>query len=143
MAPRGVPPVQPDQLDDLIVEPLNLEEFLTIIQETFQAASAVYLEDLQAFTALPRESLIKFADRFDEVALPLLTARLMTLRGLALTLQCHIPMYIRRTTLNAMMRRDERRLERGVLLVDKDELMAIAQRCEINVLQHTCILMNC
>ena len=51
----------------------ELEEFLTIIQETFQAASAVYLEDLHSFSALPRESLIKLADRFDEVALPLLT----------------------------------------------------------------------
>ena len=31
----GVPPVQPDQLDDPFPEPLELEEFLTIIQETF------------------------------------------------------------------------------------------------------------
>ena len=129
VAPRGVPPVQPDQLDDPILEPPELE-FLTIIQETFQAASAVYLEDLHAFSAMPRESLIKLADIFDEVALPLLTAGLMTSRGLALTLRRHIPMHIRRTTLNAMMREDERRFERGVLLVDKDELMAIAQRKE-------------
>ena len=39
-----------------------------------------------AFSALPRESLIKLADRFDEVSLPLLTAGLMTSRGPALTL---------------------------------------------------------
>ena len=128
VAPGGVPPVRPDQLDDPIVEPPDLEEFLTIIQETFQAASAVYLEDLHAFSALPRESLIKLADKFDEVALPLLTAGLMTSRGLALTLRRHIPIHIRRTTLTAMMREDERRFERGALLVDKDELMAIAQR---------------
>ena len=32
VAPGGVPPVQPDQLDDSIVEPPDLEEFLTIIQ---------------------------------------------------------------------------------------------------------------
>ena len=38
--------------------------------------------------------------------------------------------HIRRTTLNAMMREDERRFERGALLVDKDELMTIAQRKE-------------
>ena len=130
MAAGGVSPVQPDQLDDPILEPFELEEFLNIIQETFQAASAVYLEDLHTFSALPRESLIKLADRFDEVALPLLIARLMTSRGLALTLRRHIPMRIRRTTLNAMMREDERRFERGVLLVDKDELTAIAQRKE-------------
>ena len=108
----------------------ELEEFLTIIQETFQAASAVYLEDLHAISALPRESLIKLADRLDEVALPLLTTGLMTSRGLALTLRRPIPIHIRQTTLNAMMREDERRFERGVLLVDKDELMAIAQRKE-------------
>ena len=45
VAPGGVPPVQPDQLNDPILEPLELEEFLTISQETFQAASAVYLEE--------------------------------------------------------------------------------------------------
>ena len=38
VAPGGVPPVQPDQLDDPIPEPLELEEFLAIIQETFQPA---------------------------------------------------------------------------------------------------------
>ena len=130
MAAGEVPPVQPDQLDDPILEPSELEEFLNIIQVTFQAAPAVYLEDMHAFSALPRESLIKLTDWFDEVALPLLTAGLMTSRGLALTLRRHIPMHIRRTTLNAMMREDERRFERGVLLVDKDELRAIAQRKE-------------
>ena len=69
-------------------------------------------------------------NRFDEVALPLLTAGLMTSRGLALTLRRHIPMHIKRITLNAMMREDEKRFEKGKLLVDKDELMAIAQRKE-------------
>ena len=34
-----------------------------------------------------------------------------------------------------MMREDERRFERGVLLVDKDELMAIAQRKEGSLLE--------
>ena len=55
----------------------------------------------------------------------------MTSRGLALTLRRHIPVHIRNlATLNAMMREDERRFDQGVLLVDKDELMAIAQRKE-------------
>ena len=31
VAPGGVPPVQPDQLDDPILEPTELEEFLNII----------------------------------------------------------------------------------------------------------------
>ena len=54
----------------------------------------------------------------------------MTSRGPALTLRRHIPVHIRQTTLAAMMREDEKRFERGTLLVDKDELMAIAQREE-------------
>ena len=98
-----VAPISPDALDPPVEEPPELDEFLEIIQETFQAASAVYLEDLHAFTPLPRESLIKMADRFDEVALPLLTAGLMTPRGLALNLRRHIPIHIRRSTLTAMM----------------------------------------
>ena len=70
----GPSPVQPDLLDDPILEPAELDEFLAVIQENFQAASAIYFEDLHAFTTKPRESLLQLADRFDEVALPLLTA---------------------------------------------------------------------
>ena len=75
------PPVRPDQLDDPIPEPNDLEEFLLIIQSAFQAASAVFLEDLKSFHAVPRESLVKMADRFDEVASPLFLSGLMTSRG--------------------------------------------------------------
>lgn len=99
VATLGVPLVSPNQLDDPIVEPTELYEFLAII-------------------------------RFDEVALPLLTAGLMTSRGLALTLRCHIPLHIKRVTLTAMMRGDEKRFTKGQLLVDKDELMALAQKKE-------------
>ena len=98
-----------------------LDEFVTIIQETFQAASAVYLEDLDAFTPHPRESLLEMADGFDEVAVPLLTARLMTSPGLALKFRRHIPIHISRATLSAMMREDEKRFEKGNFLVDEDE----------------------
>ena len=42
----GPSPVQPDLLDDPILEPAELDEFLAIIHENFQAASPVYLEDL-------------------------------------------------------------------------------------------------
>lgn len=58
LAPRNVPPVQPDQLNDPIQERAYLDEFLTIIMETFQATFAMYLEDLNAFTPHPRESLL-------------------------------------------------------------------------------------
>ena len=131
----GDAPISPEDLDPPVEEPSELSEFLDIIQETFQAASAVYLEDLRSFTPLPRESLIKMADRFDEVALPLLTAKLMTPRGLALNLRRHIPLHIRRTTLSAMMRDDEKCFEQGKLLMNKDQLMALAQRKEAFLLE--------
>ena len=75
------------------------------------------------------------ADRFDEVALPLLIAGLMTPRGLALNLRRHIPIHIRRATLTAMMRDDEKRFKQGKLLMNKDQLMALAQRKEAFLLE--------
>ena len=120
-------PTRPDELDDAIEEPPELDEFLSIIQETFQAASAVYLEDLNAFKPFPRETLLKLADRFDEVAIPLLTAGLMTSRGLALTLRQHLPIHIRKATLLAMKAEDKKRIRRGDALINKDELMKMAQ----------------
>ena len=129
------PPVRPDQLDDPIPEPNDLEEFLLIIQSAFQAASAVFLEDLKSFHAVPRESLVKMADRFDEVASPLFLSGLMTSRGLALHLRSHIPVHIRRVTLNAMAREDEKRFNEGEPLIDKDELMVMAQKKEAFLLE--------
>ena len=121
VAPRGRPPFPPNQLDDPIEELAELNEFLTSIQETFQAASAVYLKDLNAFKPHPRESLLKLADRFDEVAIPLLTAGLMTSRGLALTQRRHTPIHIEKATLAVTMREDERCFCVGELLVDKEK----------------------
>lgn len=85
---------------------------------------------MNAFNPHPRESVLKLADRFDEVAMPLITMGLMTSRDLALTLRRHIPSYIKRATLGAMLREDERRFELGKPLVDKDEKMALAQKKE-------------
>ena len=97
--------------------------------------SALILEDPKAFRLQPRESLIKMAENFDEVASPLLFAGLMTSRGLALNLRSHIPIHIRRATLNVMAREDERRFNEGELLTDKDELMALAQKKETFLLE--------
>ena len=92
-------PTRSDQLEDPIEEPADLEEFLAIIQSAFQMASAAFFEDLKAFRPQPRGSLVKLADRFDEVAEPLMTAGLMATRGLALNLRMHIPPRIRKATL--------------------------------------------
>ena len=81
-------PVKPDMMEeDPIDEPSDLEDFLDELQIAFQSASAGFLEDLNAFRGAPRESLVRLADRFDEVADPLLRANLMTTRGLALILR--------------------------------------------------------
>ena len=122
--------VRPDQLDDSIPEPDDLEEFLNIIQIAFQAAYAVFLEDLKAFRPSPRESLIKMADRFDQVAMSLLTAGLLTTRGLALNLRSHVPVHIRRVALSSTRREDMKRFKNGEHLVDKVELMKLAHESE-------------
>lgn len=63
------------------------------------------------------------------VAMPLLTARLMTSSILmALNLRRHIPIHIRRGILNAMMREDGRQFNMGDVLNDKADLMALAQK---------------
>ena len=80
----------PTALDSLAIpvhEPLELEEFLTLVDTTFQAAQATYLRDLKEFKAMPRESLPQMAERYDEFAMPLLGAGLMTSRNLAQNLR--------------------------------------------------------
>lgn len=121
-------PLRPDQLEDPIDDPMELEEFLTIIMTAFQSASSAFLEDLKTFRPVPRETLIKMTSRFDEMAEPLLSAGLMTTRWLALNLRTHIPAHIKKSTLGAMMKREDmRRFKRGLPLVDKDELLSLAQ----------------
>ena len=111
-------PIDP-VLDTVVtLEPPDLEEFLKIIEDTFQAASAIYLDDLKNFKPVPRETLLKLADRFDEVAQPLLTAGLMTSRGLALTLRRHLPAHIRKSTISAMLREDKKRTRGDLPLLD-------------------------
>ena len=79
---------------------------------------------------MARETLLKLADRFDEVALPLLTTGLMTSRGLALTLRRHLPIHIRKVTINAMLREDKKRAKYQTPLLNKDELINLAQEEE-------------
>ena len=80
-------PTPPDELDEPIDEPKDLEEFIAAMETSFQSTSASFFDDLKAFRAVPRESLIRLPDRFDEVAEPLLSAGLVTTRGLALNLR--------------------------------------------------------
>ena len=59
----------PNTLVVLVPEPAELEEFLTLLDLTFQAAHATYLQDLKAFKTNPRESLLQMADIYDESAI--------------------------------------------------------------------------
>ena len=128
-------PIKPDLLAIPIPEPADLEEFLADIKISFQSASASFFDDLRDFRAQPRESLVKLADRFDEVAEPLRSAGLMTTRGLALKLRAHIPAHIRKTTLSAMMKQDMSRFKQNLPLTDKDELLKLAQESETFLLE--------
>ena len=65
--------VKPYMLEDKPIDkPRDLEDFLDELQIAFQSASAGFLEDLNALRGIPRELLVRLADRFDEVADPLL-----------------------------------------------------------------------
>ena len=101
--PEAVP-ASPDTLAVLVRVLADLEEFLALVDSTFQAAQATYLQDLKAFKANPRESLLQMADRYDEFAMALLGASLMTSRNLALNLRQHLPAYLKKKTFAAMER---------------------------------------
>ena len=130
----GAVPASPDTLAVPIPEPAELEEFLTLLDSTFQVAQATYLQDLKSFKANPRESLLQMADIYDEFAMALLGAGLMTSRNLALNLRQHIPSYLKKKTFAAMERQDAKRTELGLPLTDKDELIALAQKEEKKLL---------
>ena len=74
------------------------------------------------------------ADRYDESAMALLGAGLMTSRNLALNPRHHIPSYLKKKTFGAMERQDAKRTDLGLPLIDKDELIALAQKEEKKLL---------
>ena len=74
------------------------------------------------------------ADRYDESAMALLGARLMTSRILALNLRQHIPSYLKKKTFATMERQDSARTELGLSLTDKEELIKLAQKEELKLL---------
>ena len=84
-----------------VPELAEVEEILTLMDSTFKAAQATYLQDLKSFKANPRESLLQMADIYDEVDMALLEAGLMTSRNLALNLRQRIPSYLKKKTFAA------------------------------------------
>ena len=59
----------------------------------------------------------------------------MTSRGLALNLRQHIPYHIRKATMAAMTREDKKRVKKGDVLINKDELIVLAQEEESFLLE--------
>ena len=130
----GGAPVAPNARAVLVLEPAKLEEFLKLIDITFHAAWATYLQDFKEFKSQLRESLLQVADRYDEVAMPLLEARLMTSRNVALNLRGHLPFYLRKKTFAAMERHVAKRKLANEALTNKDELIALAQKEKLKLL---------
>ena len=69
------------------------------------------------------------------LTVPLLTASVMTSRGLALNLRQHIPYHIHKATMAAITREDKKRVKKGEALVNKDELIVLAQEEESFLLE--------
>ena len=91
MSKPGRAPIAPNLRPDPIEELEELKEFLQMVAKEFQSSQAPYLDDLRNFTAFPSEGLLDLATRFDNLAIPLLNAHLITERDLALVLCKHNP----------------------------------------------------
>ena len=74
------------------------------------------------------------ADRYDEFAMPLLGAGLMTSRNLALNLRHHLPFYLKKKKFATTERQDAKRALANDALTDKDELIVPAQKEELKLL---------
>ena len=55
----------------------ELEKFLALLENTFQASQTCFLDKLHNFVTISVEGLLELADRFDECAIPLLHAKLI------------------------------------------------------------------
>ena len=113
-----------------VLEPLELEAFLLTVKEAFLPNASTCLKEMTHFAALPMESILQLADRFDDVAFPLLHAGVMATRGLALLLRRHLPTHIRQSTLTDMQLEDERRMKDGVPPTNLGEMLQMAQAKE-------------
>lgn len=103
-------PMRPDLKERRkVVAPPDLNGFVALFHETFQSASATYLDALTSFTLDPRESLQMLGMRFNLIALPLEGAKLVTSKTLALSFMKHLRDIVRRRTISKMEREGEER----------------------------------
>ena len=83
------------------------------------------------------------ATRFDNLAIPLLNAHLITERDLALVLRKHIPVFLRKKTFAKMETQDDKRRIRGEEPSTRQEMIAIAWEVEINIIAHEAKMRKC
>ena len=122
----GETPISPTDASNAVLEPLEVEEFLLMLKLTFLPNSTTCMEEMKCFSALPHESVLQLAEKFDDVAFPLLHSRVMTTRGLALLLRRHLPIHIGKSTITAMLLEDERRMTGGSPEVNVGEMLQMA-----------------
>ena len=133
------PNLRLDPIEDLA----EVEEFLQMVVETFQSSQAAYLDDLCNFTAFPSQGMLDLATRFDNLAIPLLNAHLITERDLALVLRKDIPVFLRKKTFAKMETQDDKRRIRGEEPSMRQEMIAIAREVEMNIIAHEAKMRKC
>ena len=134
---QGPPPTRPDLRDLPVYEPRDMEDFFAELKSSFRMASTNFLNELANFRGEPKESLTKLAQRFEEIAGPLVANKQMTNRHLAIHFSTHLPAHVKKKATSRMHREDERRWDADPKLppVTRDELLKFAQKAEQWLLQ--------
>ena len=115
-------------------EPRDIENFLDVLLENFEAADALNLQILTDSKHDPKETLNLLGTRFDIVASSLEKAKLMSSRSLAIALLQHLPLMIRANVEQQMKDQDKARLKSKEPLTNREELMVLARQEEKAVL---------
>ena len=114
-----------------------------MLAETFQASQATYLDELKTFTAIAGEGVLETATRFDNMAIPLLSANLITERDLAFILRKHLPIFLRSKVFAKMDAQDDKRRIKEQETTTRHEMIAIAQEVEMNIIAKEAEMRNC
>ena len=134
---QGPPPIRPDLNDPPIYEPRDLEDFFAELKSSFRMASTDFLNELANFRGVPKESLTKPTQCFEEIAGPLLTNKQMTDRHLAIHFSTHLPAHVKKSATSRMDKEDKERwfAEPRQPPVTGEELLKYAQKAEQWLLQ--------
>ena len=129
----GPASLRPDQLDDPIPEPNEVDKFLEELLTKFQASQTAFLDQVHNFVTILGEGLPELATRFDECALPVLRAHLAIERDMYLVLRTHILVFLRKVTYSIMNVQDKKRRAKGIECSNRQELIEISAGVERNI----------